>query len=228
MDKVVIFIVEGATDKRALESIFRKIYRNRTVRFEFTHGDITSDETMCKQNVEDEIYQYVKSYMDINKIKKRDIWQIIQLFDMDGAYVDESRIVEGETREFFYTENEISCKNPEKILLRNEHKKELMDYLLSLREIKGIPYEGYYMSCNLDHALYGLMNLSDEEKKKQSDNFYSAFWEHPELFLPFLEKYVVNGVPKSFPASWSYIKEANHSLERHTNLHIYFSKHPAL
>ena len=57
-------------------------------------------------------------------------------------------------------------------------------------------------------------------------NFHTL--EHPELFLPFLEKYVVNGVPNSFPASWIYIKEDNHSLERHTNLHIYFSKHPAL
>lgn len=70
MDKVVLFIVEGATDKRALASIFRKIYRNRTVRFEFTHGDITSDETISIKNVEDEIYKYVKSYIDISKIKK--------------------------------------------------------------------------------------------------------------------------------------------------------------
>lgn len=228
MDKVVLFIVEGATDKRALEGIFRKIYRNKTVRFEFTHGDITADETINKQNVQAEIYKYVKSYMNINKVKKSDIWQIVQVFDMDGAYVDDSRIVKGDTREFFYTENEISCKDPEKILLRNAHKKELMDYLLSLQEIKGISYEGYYMSCNLDHALYGLLNLSDEEKKKLSENFYFKFWEHPDLFLPFLEKYVVNGVPESFPASWRYIKEDNHSLERHTNLHIYFSRHPVL
>ncbi|MFQ9702905.1 MAG: hypothetical protein ACLR0U_13170 [Enterocloster clostridioformis] len=85
MDKVVLFIVEGATDKRALASIFRKIYRNRTVRFEFTHGDITSDETISIKNVEDEIYKYVKSYIDISKIKKSDIWQIVQIFDMDGA-----------------------------------------------------------------------------------------------------------------------------------------------
>ena len=96
MDKVVLFIVEGATDKRALASIFRKIYRNRTVRFEFTHGDITSDETISIKNVEDEIYKYVKSYIDISKIKKSDIWQIVQIFDMDGAYADDSRIVEGD------------------------------------------------------------------------------------------------------------------------------------
>ena len=228
MDKIVLFIVEGATDKRALESIFQKIYRNRTIRFEFTHGDITSDETIGIQNVEAEIYKYVKSYMDISKVKKSDIWQVVQVFDMDGAYVDDSRIVEGDTKEFFYTETEISCKDPDNILIRNEHKKKLMDYLLGLNEINGIAYEGYYMSCNLDHALYGQLNLSDEQKKEYSNAFYEAFWEHPELFPPFLEKYVVNGVPDSFPASWRYIKEDNRSLERHTNLHIYFTKHPVL
>lgn len=41
MDKAVIFIVEGATDKRALENIFKKIYRYKDIHFEFTHGDIT-------------------------------------------------------------------------------------------------------------------------------------------------------------------------------------------
>lgn len=72
MDKVVLFIVEGATDKRALESIFKKIYRNKNVHFEFTHGDITSDETISKQNVENEIYKYVKSYMDMYNVRKSD------------------------------------------------------------------------------------------------------------------------------------------------------------
>lgn len=28
-----------------------------------------------------------------------------------------------------------------------------MEYLLSLQEIKGISYEGYYMSCNLDESM---------------------------------------------------------------------------
>ena len=228
MDNVVLFIVEGATDKRALESIFKKIYRNKNVHFEFTHGDITSDETISKQNVENEIYKYVKSYMDMYNVRKSDFWQIVQIFDTDGTYVDDSRIVKGDTNEFFYTESEISCKKPEKIKQRNEHKRELMDYLLGLKEIKGIQYEGYYMSCNLDHALYGLLNLTDEEKKTYSGKFYAAFWEYPSLFLPFLERYVVNGVPNSFPASWRYIKEDGHSLERHTNLNLYFSNHPVL
>ena len=46
------------------------------------------------------------------------------------------------------------------------------------------------------------------------------------LFPTFLESDVVNGVPNNMGASWRYIKEGLHSLERHTNLHIYFKTHP--
>lgn len=33
MDKAVIFIVEGATDKKALENIFKKIYKYKEIHF---------------------------------------------------------------------------------------------------------------------------------------------------------------------------------------------------
>lgn len=59
MDKAVIFIVEGATDKRALENIFKKIYRYKDIHFEFTQGDITSNNNINKSNVESEIYKFV-------------------------------------------------------------------------------------------------------------------------------------------------------------------------
>ena len=40
--KTVLFIVEGPSDKSALEKIFKKIYkRNRNIDFKFTDGDIS-------------------------------------------------------------------------------------------------------------------------------------------------------------------------------------------
>ena len=59
MDKAVIFIVEGRTDKTALENIFKKIYRYRDMQFEFTHGDITSDVNITRVIVNDSIYKIV-------------------------------------------------------------------------------------------------------------------------------------------------------------------------
>ncbi len=158
MNKAVIFIVEGATDKRALENIFKKIYRYKEIHFEFTHGDITSDENIDK----------------------------------------------------------------------SKHKREMINYLLTCDSIKGIPYRCYYLSSNLDHALYNQLNLSDELKSQYSQTFYEQFMGKELLFIKFLEMEVVNGVSESFPESWRYIRKELHSLQRHTNLNIYFKENPVL
>lgn len=228
MNKAVIFIVEGATDKRALENIFKKIYRNKDIHFEFTHGDITSDKNIDKNNVEQEIYKFVNIYRKDKKLKISDIWQIVQIFDTDGTYIDDSNIIRGDSTEIVYSEENISCKKIQKVIERNKHKRELMDYLLTCDSIKEIPYKCYYLSSNLEHALYNQLNLSDELKSQYSQAFYEQFMGQEELFIKFLDMEVVNGVPDSFPASWRYIKEGVHSLQRHTNLNIYFKDNPIL
>ena len=101
-----------------------------------------------------------------------------------------------------------------------------MNYLLNIQDIKGISYDKYFMSCNLDHALYNEQNLSEELKQDYADEFYEIFKDAPRAFVEFLRTEVVNGVPLSYPQSWKYIKEGLHSLERHTNLNIYFDKNP--
>lgn len=224
MKKAVIFIVEGKSDKNALEHIFKVIYKHKNVTFEFTRGDVTSDETLTIDGIKSIIYEKVKAYMDEKKLNKNNIWQIVQIFDTDGTYIPENAIVKGETDKFFYSTKEISCKDREKVIRRNKWKSETMDELLKLSDINGIPYRCYFMSSNLDHALYNKLNLSDEEKELYSNKFYEMFVDHEKLFINFLESDVVNGCPDTFPASWRYIKEELHSLERHTNLHIYFKE----
>lgn len=224
--KVVYFIVEGNTDKTALQNIFQKIYKHRDIRFEFMDGDITSDEDINISNVCNVIHNKLKEDMLQNKLKKNDIWKIVQIFDTDGTYIPDSAVEKGDSKEFIYTTTSILCKYPERVSERNRKKKEIMDYLLKQNEINGIPYQGFYVSSNLDHALYNEQNLTDEEKKKKADQFYKTFWGKEKLFIPFLEKYVVNGVPDSFPISWRYIKEGTRSLERHSNLHVYFKENP--
>lgn len=61
--KVFIFIVEGQSDKHALEKIFQKIYRNKNVVFKVTDGDITSDEEMDESKVIEAIWLKVDEYI---------------------------------------------------------------------------------------------------------------------------------------------------------------------
>ena len=224
--KAVIFIVEGNSDKKALENIFQKIYRHKDVVFKFMNGDITSDINVNKTNVRELIYEKVEEYRKDKKLKKSDIWEIVHIFDTDGAYIPEDAIEQGESSKFVYTTDKIFCKNVENVISRNKLKSEMMEYLLSLGDINGIPYIGYFMSSNLDHALYNEQNLDDELKGEYADAFYEEFQGREKLFVDFLKEEVANGVPDSYPLSWRYIKEDVHSLERHTNLHIYFDKNP--
>lgn len=226
MKKAVVFIVEGKSDKNALEHIFKVIYKHKNVTFEFTRGDLTSDDTLTLDDIKHTIYEKVKAYMKENKLNKNNIWQIVQIFDTDGTYIPENAIAEGDTRKFYYSTTEISCNNTEKVIHRNEWKCKIMDDLLEASDIRGIPYRCYFMSSNLDHALYNLQNLTDEEKEIYSNKFYELFEGREKLFIDFLKSDVVNGCPDSFPSSWKYIKEELHSLERHTNLHIYFKENP--
>ena len=220
--KTVIFIVEGNSDKQALEKIFQKIYKYKDIVFKFMDGDITSDEKMNRSNVCSAIYEKAEQHMKDKKLKKNDIWQIVHIFDTDGAYIPKDAIQSGDSPKLIYSTSKIFCKDMEKVKERNKRKSEMMDFLLSLDEIKGIPYIGYFMSSNLDHALYDVQNLEGELKGEYADAFYGEFEGKELLFIDFLKDEVARGVPSSFPASWRYIKEGVHSLERHTNLHIYF------
>ena len=228
MKKVVIFIVEGETDKRSLENIFKKIYRYKNIHYEVTNGDITTDDNINIDNVKNEIYSLISDYLKDQKLKTSDVWQIVHIFDMDGAYIPDSNIVKGDSSQFVYSTTSIRCKSVEKVRKRNMKKRTIMDYLLEQNNIRNISYKCYYLSSNLEHALYDKLNLTDEEKRDYADTFYDLFLNKEELFIDFLQESVVNGVPDSFPGSWKYIKEGLRSLERHTNLNLYFKDNPIL
>ena len=70
-------------------------------------------------------------YIKDKKIVKKDIAQIIHVFDTDGVYVPDSAIIEGKTKEFWYTTTSISCKDSQRN--RNKQKRNLMILLKKLR-----------------------------------------------------------------------------------------------
>lgn len=227
--KVVLFIVEGASDKQALSNILRKLYKNsREIKFEITNGDVTSNPDTSVDQVEQEVKKIVTTYITDNKLRKNDLFQVIQIFDMDGAYIPDSAIIRGKTGKFMYTPTNISCLTPQDAISRNEHKRSLMNKLLSLSEINGISYEKYFMSCNLDHVLYDEQNLDADDKLNQAYEFQSLFQGQEQLFSTFLMKYAGENIPDDLDESWKFIKEDLHSLERHTNLHLYFKMHPII
>ena len=78
-----------------------------------------------------------------------------------------SAVLDGDSRKFEYTTSTISCNNKESVLIRNNHKKEVMKFLLEQDEINGIPYRLFFL-CLQIWTMHYIENkiLSEEEQEK--------------------------------------------------------------
>ena len=150
-----------------------------------TNGDVTSDPETTVSQVESVVAGIVKTYITENKLQKSDMFQVVQIFDMDGAYIPDEAVIRGSSGKFYYTPTNISCLAPGDAITRNEHKRSLMDALLKLDSVYGINYEKYFMSCNLDHVLYDEQNLDADEKLERAYEFHLAFQDQEQIFPVF-------------------------------------------
>ena len=166
--------------------------------------------------------KFVKQYADNNHYKPLHFQQIIHLIDTDGTYVSDDKVVQDDSVDgTVYSPLEIRTDNREGIILRNRNKKLAMNKLLGKSTIWNIPYQAYYMSCNLDHVLYNKQNSSDEEKENDSYAFAKRYKNDVPGFLKFISESSFS-VGEDYLSSWKYIQQENHSLERHTNLGLCF------
>lgn len=219
--RIVFVIVEGPSDEEALGVLLNRFFDSNTVYIHVMHSDITSELDVSPDNIVAKIGNTVRTYA--GKIfKQTDFGQIIHITDTDGAFIPDDAIVEDSTVEKpFYALTGIQTKNKTGIANRNHRKRENMNRLSATHKVWNIPYRIYYMSCNLDHALYGLLNSTDDEKENNAFAFAKKFRNDIYGFISYLcesDFSVIGG----YPESWQYIREGLHSLERHTNFGLCF------
>lgn len=220
--KIVLFLVEGISDKTALGYMLDKLITSENVEFQITCGDITTRDGVNPSNVVGEVVKAIKLFSgDI--YRPGNFAEIIHLVDMDGAYIDDSCIqVVKDCKKFLYTEKVIQTDSYEKAAKRNEQKRKNTDKLLSVNKVwKTIPYRMYYMSANLDHVLYDEENLQDELKDLYAEKFRKLYKDNSTGFLKFFKERL-GEIPHEYKASWKYIKEGKHSLERGSNFSLFF------
>lgn len=219
--KIVFVIVEGPSDDEALGILLERIFDKNRVFIFIVHGDITTEDDSTAVNILSKIGRLVESYAKSNHFTKTHFQEVIHLIDMDGAYIPAERVVEDSSAESVcYTNSEIRTKDVVGIQRRNAQKRGCIDKLLSTKTIWGnVPYQAYYMSCNLDHVLYGLQNASEKEKEDNSLEFARKYRDDIDGFVRFMcnsDFSVMDG----YLESWKYIKEGSRSLERHSNFGI--------
>ncbi|MBO5488682.1 MAG: hypothetical protein J5972_02115 [Eubacterium sp.] len=222
--KVVFVIVEGPSDETALGITLNQVFDKESVYVHIMHGDITTRNGVSSQNVVSKIGNEIKAYAKSNHYKPADFKQIIHIVDTDAAYLLEDKIIEdAESDELSYWDDGIHTNDKEKVISRNKQKTENLFRLRTCGNVWGVPYRVYYMSCNLDHVLYGKRNSSDEEKEQDAYNFAKLYKKDVEGFLKYMcdSAFSVKG---DFKESWEFIEKDMHSIERYTNLPICFEE----
>ena len=220
--KVILFLVEGASDLTSLEFI-DNINTNETIKFQITSGDVTSKLNITPQNCREEINKILLSFLERSKLRKTDIIKIIHILDIDGVYIPEINIIEDKNKKkFLYTINGIVAPSKENVQKRNESKKQIVEKLLVTSKINSIPYEMYYMSCNLEHVLHDkLEDISADEKKALANKFADRFYEKVLEFSDFINNkdFKVLG---DYKATWDFIKKDLNSVNRYSNFWLFF------
>lgn len=220
--KVILVIVEGTSDDTALHVLFDKYYDKNTVYVDIIHGDITT-ETKGNESIVNKVVSEIKSYVANNSFKKKDFQEIIHIMDTDGAYVSNENVIEDmSANDPIYSPTEIRTCRKKSIEERNVKKKFNMNRLSICKEVWGIQYSAYYMSCNLDHVLYNALNLSDDEKNSRAFLFAKKYMDDIPAFVKFIRESDF-AVIDDYVSSWKFIAKELHSLERFSNLGLCFT-----
>ncbi|MBI9096618.1 MAG: hypothetical protein JEY71_17285 [Sphaerochaeta sp.] len=218
--KIVFVIVEGPSDDEALGVLLHRMYDKNTVHVHITHGDVTTTKGAGSSTILAMLGKILETYMKANHFTKMHFQEIVHIVDMDGAYIPDDVIIEDvSAKKPIYSLTEIRTANVQGIINRNMTKRACINKISSTQRLNDIPYQVYFMSCNLDHVLYDKLNPTDEEKERDSLKFAKKYGSNIPDFVKFISNssFSIGG---SYLGSWSFIKEEKHSLERHTNLGI--------
>ena len=221
--KVILFIVEGITDKTALGSVLDAILSNEKIHFAITEGDITTKDDVNASNVIRRINEIVKFTQERYHFKASDLLEIVHLIDTDGAFIPNTAVINNaEATHIQYTLQNIQTDDIEKIVERNQKKLGLVKLLRSKTEINKKPYKMFYFSRNQEHVLHNeARELTTSEKNALADQFDDLYGDAPEAFLEFIRSKDF-AVPGDYTATWNFIEDGTQSLERWSNFHLYF------
>ena len=222
--KVIFVIVEGPSDETALGAILSKIFDRNNVYLHIMREDITTKNGVNVSNILSRIGNIVKQYAKDNHFSKSNFQEIIHLVDMDGAYIPDESVIEDLSAERpVYSLSAIHTANREGIVSRNEQKRKNIDKLCGCSQIWSLPYQVYFMSCNLDHVLYNKLNSTDTEKEDDSYKFAYRYKNNTAEFITYISESAFS-LTEGYKESWNYIKDGLHSLERHTNFGLCFQE----
>ena len=225
MKKIILFIVEGLSDRDALEPILAELIDGKRVHFEVLRCDalVNTEKPYYKKNVKERITLILKNYLVNNRgIEKKHIEKVVYITDTDGCYIKNNCIHYSEPDDHFrYEDDGIYSNQVEMVEKRNEMKSHNLDVLSNTSIIYDLLVETYYFSCNLDHVLHGIRNLDQSLKEEYANHFSDQYENKENEFIDFILDKSPSNV-KNYKESWDYIKKDLNSLSRSSNLGFFF------
>ena len=220
--QVILFIVEGINDDTALALPLEKLLTTEDVKFEVTHGDITSE--IGGKDIAAKVGDCVKKHCEEYKYKREDFAEIVLLVDMDGAYIRKTSIEQSSgNAKPYYASDKILYTDPDLLSRIHIVKQSNLNRLINLPYVyRTIPFSVYFFSCNLDHVICDNANLSQREKSREAEAFRKKHYNNPAALLTFFhDSSIKTGL--LYDESWNYIKQGLNSLRRLSNFHIFLS-----
>lgn len=230
--RVVVVIVEGVSDQVSFENYLNTLSKDKSVFFSVYKGDLMTDYEQDGKTVNEIIKDLIEECAASENFSLDDVAMVIQLTDTDGVFaknvIQHDPTLTGEDSTLYF-EDKILTRDVLKFEETQKYKKERLIDCLKLSSIeinlqKHVPYEIYYMSCNLECALHGKYNTSDEEKADLSEAFADKYPENQiSDFITFMHSINASGTLE-FKESWDYIKRDNNSLKPCSNFIIFLLK----
>jgi hypothetical protein len=219
--QIILIIVEGVSDKNALEGIFKVVLqKENSIEFVVYDGDILQSLDPVKK-----IIQKCKETMSYNGFFAFDIRNIVQISDLDGCYIDELNIVKMETGCIKYNESTIACKDVSKIIARNNNKRTSIELLRTMNVITvdkiPIPFKLFYNSCNLEHVLYNEKNVKKCLKVTKAMSFALEYDSRESAFISFIRSHALF---KEEVDLWEHVKIDNNSLHKSSTMYFLFDE----
>ncbi len=218
--KMVLVIVEGTTDEESLQYGLTAVFSRFDLAVQVTRGDVTAETGSSAATIRRKVGELVKAWIGVNHLASRaDIARVVHVVDTDGAFVpNESVLEEAGVVGVRYETDAIRAPSKASVEERNARKSRCLIELAKTKTVLGsIPYQVFYMSCNLEHALHDRLNCSPAEKVRLAAVFSMRFCDDVEGFKTFFEAPPLL-LGNSYKDSWAAIEQKNESLHRHANL----------
>lgn len=238
--KIVLLVVEGASDASLLVPAFSALVESRVFQGQEFHCDVLTApnhrEEFHRRNgfypsdkPAQTVRELVECYLRGHDRTWNQLGHIIQICDLDGAFVSDDCVREDSSAEGTrYSTTDIVTKNRDALVADRTVKRNGVDALLSVDGFRKkigrtelvVPYRLFYVSRNLEHAFRGrLDNLDERQKQSGAVRLANRFVRDPGLFSTTLESLRrIHGDPATWADSWRYAMQDFHSLERGSNL----------